>query len=116
MHAKIMQQHKHNRVGVHKHKQDGGARWLIIKIDVGRRHKYISKTYIRVRYLIIHHDHVNYLAIKKSVLFKHSLVNLPHITFRSSSLFQLNELLSLCITIDITPLSSFVSILSFKNF
>ena len=70
MHGKIMQQHKHNRVGVHKHKQDGGTRWLIIKIDVGRRHKYISKTYIRVRYLIIHHDHVNYLAIKKSVLFQ----------------------------------------------
>lgn len=25
---KIMQQHKHNWAGVHKHKQDDGTRWL----------------------------------------------------------------------------------------
>ena len=38
MYGKIMQQHKHNRAGVHKHKKDGGTRWLIMTTDVGRRH------------------------------------------------------------------------------
>ena len=26
--GKVMKQHKHNWGGVHKHKQDGGKRWL----------------------------------------------------------------------------------------
>ena len=68
--GKIMQQDKHSRVGVPKRKQDRGTRWLIMTIDVGRRHKYIMKTYVRVRYLIIHHIHGNYLVIYKSVLFQ----------------------------------------------
>ena len=89
--GKIMQQDKHSRVGVPKRKQDRGTRWLIMTIDVGRRHKYIIKN---------------------------SLVNLPHIIIRCLDRLHHFSLLSCSLYVSLLTscLSLLFFILSFKMF
>ena len=59
-------------------------KWYTNKaIDVGRRHKYIMRTYMRVLIIldcqVSDHKSVHFFAIKGSVFFNHSLISLPNI-------------------------------------